>query len=163
MDSMCRMRNVIKKPAFTLIELMMSISILAIIMVAVGIALNASVMNYEVNRDISAAVVKANQAIARITSDLRCAQGVEVSEPNNQCSMFTADGSNITYSFNQSQGKLYLIKNSTSYILCDNIGSAVFARQVSGGRVKSVQVTLTVTVGGFTQNACGAVVIRKNM
>jgi prepilin-type N-terminal cleavage/methylation domain-containing protein len=157
------MRNVIKKTAFTLIELMMSISILAIIMVAVGIALNASVMNYEVNRDISAAVVKANQAISRITADLRCATAVDTSEPNNQCSMFTSDGSNITYSFDQSQNKLYLIKNSISYVLCDNIGSAVFDRQVAGGKVKSVQITLTVTVGSFTQNACAAVVIRKNM
>lgn len=156
------MKNNVKKPAFTLIELMISISILAIIMVAVGIALNASVMNYEANRNISEAVVKANQAIARITADLRCATAVDTSEPNNQCSMITSDGvTNITYSF--SDGKLYLIKNGTSYILCDNIGSAVFDRQVSGGKVKSVQIILTVTVGSFTQNACAAVVIRKNM
>ncbi|MFA6175440.1 MAG: type II secretion system protein [Phycisphaerae bacterium] len=163
MDSMCRMRNVIKKTAFTLIELMMSISILAIIMVAVGIALNASVMNYQANSDISAAVVKANQALGRITSDLRCATSVSASDPNNQCSMFTSDGSNITYSFDSSQKKLYLIKGGTSYVLCDNIGSVVFDRQVAGGKVKSVQIILTVTVGGFTQNACAAVVIRKNM
>ena len=165
MDSVCGMKNIIKKAAFTLIELMMSISILAIIMVAVGIALNASVMNYQANSDISAAVVKANQAIGRITSDLRCATAVDAAEPNSQCSMITSGGADITYSFNQSQGKLYLINNSTSqsYILCDNIGSVVFDRQVSGGKVKSVQIILTVTVVGFTQNACAAVVIRKNM
>ncbi len=157
------MKKNVKKSAFTLIELLMSISIMAIIMVALGIALNASVMNYQANRDISEAVVKANQAIARITADLRCATSVDISEPNNQCSMFTADGSDITYSFNQTQGKLYLIKSSTSYLLCDNISSAVFDREVSGGKVKSVQIILTVTVGGFTQNACGAAVIRKNM
>jgi len=157
------MKNNVKKPAFTLIELMMSISILAIIMVAVGMALNASVMNYEANRDISEAVIKANQAVGRITADLRCATSVDTSEPNTQCSMFTSEGSNITYSFDSSQGKLYLIKGGTSYVLCDNIGSVVFDRQVSGGKVKSVQIILTVTVGGFTQNACAAVVIRKNM
>ncbi|MFA6185782.1 MAG: type II secretion system protein [Phycisphaerae bacterium] len=157
------MKNNIKKPAFTLIELMMSISILAIIMVAVGIALNASVMNYEANRDISEAVIKANQAISRITADLRCARDVQTTEPNNQCSMHTSDGSDITYSFDSSQRKLYLIKGGTSYVLCDNIGSAVFDREVSGGKVKSVQIILTVTVGTFTQNACAAVVIRKNM
>lgn len=158
------MRNFLKKPAFTLIELMMSISILAIIMVAVGIALNASVMNYEANRDISQAVIKANQAISRITADLRCATAVSTSDPNNQCSMIAADGTtNIVYNFNQSLNKLYLIKAGTSYVLCDNIGSAVFEKEVSVGKVKSVQITLTVTVGGFTQNACAAVVIRKNM
>lgn len=158
------MKRNIKKNAFTLIELMMSISILAIIMVAVGIALNASVMNYEANRDISEAVIKANQAISRITADLRCAKAVQTSEPNNICSMIASDGiTTITYSFDQSQSKLYLIKNDVQYVLCDNIGSAVFDKEVSGAIVKSVQITLKVTVGSFTQNACGAVVIRKNM
>jgi prepilin-type N-terminal cleavage/methylation domain-containing protein len=156
------------KSAFTLVELLICLAIVGVILTAAAIAFDACIANYEANKNISDSVIKANQALSRMTADLRCAWPVQPTEPNNQCSMFTAEGNDITYLFNQAEGKLYLVDNktSTSYVLCENISSVSFDRTPDAndaGKVKSVQITLTVGSGNSAQNACAAVVIRRNL
>jgi prepilin-type N-terminal cleavage/methylation domain-containing protein len=155
---------------FTLVELLICLAVVGVILTAVAIAFDACVANYEANKNISDSIIKANQALSRITADLRCATAVDTSEPNNQCSMITAEGSDITYLFNQGEGKLYLVENGTAipYILCEDISSASFYRttalDANGVQyVKSVQITLTVGTGNYARDACAAVVIRKNL
>jgi len=156
------------KSAFTLVEMLICLAVVGVILTAVAIAFDACVANYEANKGISDSIIKANQALSRITADLRCAWPVQPDEPNNQCSMFTAEGKNITYLFNQGEGKLYLVDNgtATSYVLCEDISSAVFDRALDPcdpGKVTSVQIILTVGTGNFARDACAAAVIRKNL
>jgi prepilin-type N-terminal cleavage/methylation domain-containing protein len=156
---------------FTLVELLICLAIVGIVLTAVAIAFDACVANYEANKGISDSVIKANQALSRITADLRCAADVDTnSEPNNQCAMHTAEGNDITYLFNQNEGKLYLIDNdtSTSHILCENVGLVRFDRTTAVDDsnlvyVKNVQITLTVGSGNSARNFCSAVTIRRNL
>jgi prepilin-type N-terminal cleavage/methylation domain-containing protein len=152
---------------FTLVEMIVCLAIIGVVLTAAAIAFDACIANYEANKNISDSVIKANQALSRITADLRCALPQAI-EPNNQCSMITAGMKNITYLFNQAERKLYLVDNdtSTSYVLCEDIGSAVFDRTLDPcdpGKVTSVQIILTVGTGNSAQNACAAVAIRKNL
>ncbi len=154
------------KSAFTLVELLICLAIVGVVLTAVAIALDACVANYEANKNMSDSVIKANQALSRITADLRCAIAVEQTEPNNQCTMFMATGDNIKYLF--SGGKLYLVKSGNSYKLCENISSANFDRTVGVNSlgeqcIKSVQITLRVGSGNYAWDACAAVVIRRNL
>ncbi len=159
------------KSAFTIIELMISIVLLAMILSAVSLAFDACISNYQANKDISDAVIKANQALSRITNDLRCAVAVDTSsEPNNQCALITAEGKDITYRFDNNARRIYLIENNTgvSHVLCDDISSAYFEKttevDVFGNRlVKNVQITLTIGSGNGVQKACAAVAIRRNL
>ena len=156
---------------FTLVELLICLAIVGIVLTAVAIAFDACVANYEANKGISDSVIKANQALSRITADLRCAADVDTnSEPNNQCAMHTAEGNDITYLFNQNEGKLYLVDNdtSTSHILCENVSLVRFDRTTAVDDsnlvyVKNVQITLTVGSGNSARNACAAVAIRRNL
>jgi prepilin-type N-terminal cleavage/methylation domain-containing protein len=161
------------KSAFTLVELLICLAIVGIVLTAVAIAFDACVANYEANKDISDSVIKANQALSRITADLRCAADVDTnSEPNNQCAMHTAEGNDITYLFNQNEGKLYLVDNdtstSTSHILCENVSLVRFDRTTAVDDsnlvyVKNVQITLTIGSGNSARNFCSAVTIRRNL
>jgi len=159
-----------KRTAFTLVELLISLTIAALVLVAAGVAFDASIMNYQVNKDRSDAFIKANQALMRITADLRCADAVVASEPNSQCTMITASGDDITYLFQANEEKIYLVNNVTSesYILCGNISSANFDRitatnDLGQEYVKNVDITLTVGIGSFTQKACTSVTVRRNL
>ena len=154
-----------KSDAFTLVELLLGLAITAVLLVAVAAALNASAMNYKANEDIYKAMNGARQALARMTSQLRTANAVDLSEPTNQCSFFTATNEDITYEFRSADNKLYLITNANGneYVLCDNVTAATFTKTDDGTKCKSVQISLTVTVGSISQSLSAASVIRRNL
>ncbi len=64
------------KSGFTLVEVLMSLVILATLMTAVAFAFDASVKNYQANRGIYETVNRGRQALMRITNDLRTASAV---------------------------------------------------------------------------------------
>ena len=162
-----RTRNSQSKFGFTMVELLISLALLAMIMAAVGVAVHASAMNYNANENIFAAMNTARQAAMRITSDLRTAI-VSDADPSNQCSMITADGRDITYRFNSADSTLYLDINAGasagSYVLCRNVTAMNFTRApATGDPVRNVRLIMEVTVGGTAQTVASAAVIRRNM
>lgn len=154
-----------KSDAFTLVELLLGLAISAVLLVAVAAALNASAMNYKTNEDIYKAMNGARQALTRMTSQLRTANAVDFSVPDTQCSFFTATNEDITYEFRSADNKLYLITNvnGNEYVLCDNVTAATFTKTDDGTKCKSVQISLTVTVGSVSQSLSAASVIRRNL
>ena len=148
---------------------MIALAITALLMAAVAVAINASVINYQENEDIFKAVNTARQGLARITTQLRTAQAVATAEANSQCSLVTVDGNDITYRYDSSNNSLYLDDNdaNSSDLLCDNVTAMEFRRQTategSLTYVKSVQVYMTIVSGNVQREVCGAVVIRKNL
>lgn len=155
-----------KSDAFTLVELLLGLAIMAVLLVAVAAALNASAMNYKTNEDIYKAMNGARQALTRMTSQLRTANGpFDLNAPDTQCSFFTATNEDITYEFRSADNKLYLITNvnGNEYVLCDNVTAATFTKTDDGTKCKSVQISLTVTVGSVSQSLSAASVIRRNL
>ena len=157
--------------AFTIAEVLIALAITAILMAAVAVAFNASVINYNENKDIFNAINKARQALSRITTELRTAKAVVVSEASSQCSLIVADGSDFTYQYNSSDNKLYLVTNDdlsdSDYLLCDNVTAMSFTKQTavedSVTYVKSVLISITVSCGNTHQSLSAAAVIRKNL
>lgn len=172
---------------FTIIEVMMSLVILAILMTAVAFAFDASVTNYQQNRGIYQTVNTGRQALLRITNDLRTAQDLPLSseEANTQISFgndTNGDGiydQDVTYRFDSDTNTLYYDDNitSNSYVLCSNVTAATFDRtehQIDrdngiGGvdtiwAVRDVRITLTVTdeSGNVSKTLAAATLVRKN-
>ncbi|MEE9369985.1 MAG: prepilin-type N-terminal cleavage/methylation domain-containing protein, partial [Sedimentisphaerales bacterium] len=56
---------------FTIVELLISLAIAALLLAAIAVAFNASVINYRENEDIFKTVNNTRQALSRITTDLR--------------------------------------------------------------------------------------------
>lgn len=155
--------------AFTIAELLIVLVILGMLLSAMAVAFNASVINYNTNRDMYEAMNSARQALLRITNDLRSAI-VNHDEPSSQCSMVTADGRNITYQYNSDRKKLYLVvnagTNAGTYRLCNNVTNMSFARATRTDdptAVRNVRILMTVTVGDVSQTLTTAAVVRKNL
>jgi len=156
--------------AFTIIELLIALAITAVLMTAVAVAFQASIVNYQQNQDIFNTINTARQALFRITTQLRTAKAksVPITEPANQCSLITADSQNITYRFNSTDNKLYLITNTDRYVLCDNVTAMTFTKNLGiDGEgvtyVKSVQISITVQSGKLTRTVSAAAVVRRNL
>lgn len=161
-------RNTIR-PAFTLVELLISLAITAMLLAAVAVAFNASVINYRENEEIYKAINGARQALFRITSQLRTATYVV---PNatatNECTLITADGEDLTYRYDSTAKTLYLVTNGVptdpDYKLCENVKTMTFTKDiVVEGEVRSVQIAMTVAAGGTEDKLSAAAVIRKNL
>lgn len=172
---------------FTMVEVMLSLTILAILMTAVAVAFDASVTNYNANKGIYQTVNTARQALLRITNDLRTAQDLPLSaeEANTQISFGNdTDGDGIydkdvTYRFDSGTNTLYYDDNLTgeSYVLCKNVTAATFDRTEhnidrdngAGGvetitAVRDVRITLTVTDdnGENSRTLAAATLVRRN-
>lgn len=178
------MKTPVKKTTgFTIVEVMLSLTILAILMTAVAFAFDASVTNYQANKGIYETVNTARQAMLRITNDLRSAQAVALiggGDPDNtQVSLVTNTGTDITYRYDSTDNTLYYDDNASSsnYVLCNNVTGATFNRtehQIdrdsgAGGMVtitaiRDVRIVLTLTddTGNISHTLAAATLVRKN-
>ncbi len=156
---------------FTLAEILIALAITGLLLAAVAVTFNASVMGYQENEDIFKTINDGRQALFRITTQLRTAAAVDPCTPNNECTLITAGGDNITYQYNDIDNKLYQIDNSTSssYLLCDNVTAMVFtgATDVDPSTgldyVKSVQISMTVQNNNTIKTFTAAAVIWRNL
>jgi len=163
------MKKTRNKTGFTIAELLIALAISGILLAAVAVAINGSVINYEQNEDIFKTINSARQALFRITTQLRTANAADPNSPSNQCTFITADGENITYDYRTADKKLYLITNSDGqeYLLCDKVTAMTFTKNVvtedSLIKVKSVQINMTVASGNVQKTISSAAVIRRNL
>ncbi|MFC1677297.1 type II secretion system protein J [Planctomycetota bacterium] len=165
------MFNAKSKNGFTLVEVLLSFAVMAILLTAIATAFNASAINYRENENIFQSMNSARQAMFRITNQLRTANAVDPNLPANECTLITADNEDVTYRYDSSDDKLYFVTNDdltdSNYILCDNVSAMNFVKATetedSVTYVKNVQISLTVQIGDVERKVCGAVVIRKNL
>lgn len=163
-----------ERNAFTIIELLISMTLLAMLMTAVAFAFDASIKNYQANQGIYRTVNTARAALLRITSEVRTAGGFEASgtyypavaltglgaldDPadNSELSITTAAVAlEYTYRYDSDDNTLYLIDNKTGdqYELCDNVTAMSFVRDtctvnvngVDYTDIRSVRIVMTVT------------------
>jgi prepilin-type N-terminal cleavage/methylation domain-containing protein len=170
------------KNGFTILEVLMSMVILAVLMTAIAVAFDASIINFQANDSISKTTNAARAALLRMTTELRTAQSVATLgtgagfDPTNlsQCSLATPDGT-ICYWFDQNNGVLRLdadgnvATHSTSDpALCKNVTAVTFARATVPGdtsKIRNVRIVLTLTddKGKNPQTMAAAAVVRRNL
>ena len=155
---------------FTIVEMLMALMIMGMLLAAVAVAFHASSLSYRHNEEMYRAMTTARAALLRITNDIRTASAVAVTEPAGQCSMVTAAGSDITYLYNSGDSTLYLVTNDddtdADYVLCSGVTAVTFDRATvpdDAGKVRNVQISMTVTAGANSQTISTAAVLRKNL
>jgi prepilin-type N-terminal cleavage/methylation domain-containing protein len=153
---------------FTMVELLLALAISAMLLAAVGVAFNASAVNYRENEEIFKTINNARQALFRITSQLRTAAAVDPCAPSSECSLITPSSENITYRYNSGDNKLYLDTGGNSYVLCDHVTAMTFTKNVvldaeAGWIVKGVQISMTVSSGDMERTIAAAAVVRRNL
>ena len=161
------MRHTGYKTGFTVAEMLVVLVITSLLLTAVAVAFHASIVNYRENEHIFKTINNARQALTRMTSQLRTGYFVDPNAPNNECSFFTADGSDITYQYRDTDDKLYLITNSDGqeYVLCEDVTAMTFAKLLTddGSDCKSIQISMTVQSGSMQRTVSAAAVVRKNL
>ena len=165
------MQNTRYKAGFTLVELLIALAIGAMLLAAVAVAFNASIVNFRENEEIFRTINSTRQALFRITTQLRTADAVDPNAPANECTFITADGQDITYRYDSGDGKLYLVTNDDpsdqDYVLCDNVTAMTFAKDAvvedEQIKVKKVQISMTVASGDLQRTVSTAAVIRRNL
>ena len=163
------MQNERCKTGFTIAELLVALAVAGILLAAVAVAFNASVINYRQNEDIFRTINSARQALFRMISQLRTADAVDPNSPANECALITASGEDITYRYDSEDNKLYLHNNDTGidYVLCDNVTAMTFTKDTvtedSQTKVTSVQISITTASGNVRQTSSAAAVIRRNL
>jgi len=165
------MQNTRYKTGFTLIEVLLALAVTGMLLAAVAVAFNASIINYRENEDIFRAINSARQALFRMITQVRTADAVDPNAPANECTLITSGGDDITYRYNSGDNKLYLITNDdltdSDYVLCDNVTAMTFTRQTvvedMQTKVKSVQISITVTSDNVQQTVSAAAVVRRNL
>ena len=156
---------------FTIAELLMALAVTVMILTAVALALNASVINYTRNDQVFKAISRGQQSLLRITNQLRTASAVDPDAAANECAMVTAEGDDITYRYDSTDDILYLVTNDNladdDYVLCGDVTGMTFQKQtaVVGGVtfVKSVCISMMIDAGGAGQPLSAAAVIQKNL
>ena len=163
---------------FTVIECLFGLAISAMLLTAVAVAFNASVISFRENEDMFWTMNNARQALTRMTSEIRTAGylpnpdlpdsllSVDPSAPTNACRFYTPTAELTTYEFRSADKKLYLIKNATNqeYVLCSNVVAATFTKTPTENpyRAKSVLISLTVQSGRSQRTLAAAAVVRRN-
>jgi len=165
---MCRTKT--SRCGFTIVEILVVLMILGVLLTALAAAFSASVTNFKVNEDAFEVTNSARQALTRITTELRTANAVAVSEASSQCSMVTSDNRDITYKFDSTDNTLYLVTNDSTldddYILCENVAAMTFVKAVDpvdAGVIRNVQISMTLSSDNFTKSISTAAVLRRNI
>lgn len=162
------MRNTKYKSGFTIVELLIALVITAIVLTAVAVAFNASVINYRENENIFNTINNPRQALIQMTTQLRNAYAVDHTAPANECSFIKVfGGDSFTFRYVSSDQKIYLVDSTGSHTLCDNVTAATFTKtcttEDSVTYVKSVQISITVEINGSARTVSAATAIRKNL
>jgi len=151
---------------FTLVELLISLVIVGLLLSAIAVVLNASVINYRENEEVFRSINEARQALTRMTSQIRTGL-VDFNNVADQqtCKVSCSDGSIVKYHYDSVNKRLYLYDYNTSsdYLLCDNVSSIIFNKDNSttSGDVKSVRISITISDDQITQSLVAAAVVRR--
>ncbi len=161
------------RSAFTLMEVLISMTILAVLMTAVAVAFDASMKNYKDNEALAKQMNIARAALLRMTNDIRTAREIVVNADSTQCRIASNgdDQPDIIYRFDGNV--LYLDVCSSSgppihYVLCENIAEMTFTWSPVPGQpslVRNVRITMTVTdeSSQTSKKLAAAAVVRRNL
>jgi prepilin-type N-terminal cleavage/methylation domain-containing protein len=159
---------------FTIAELLVALAVTAILLTAVAVAFNASAINYNENTEMFKALNTGRQAMLRMTNQLRTANSASTTDPNSRCYFWTGDTPSLHRGFRYANNEVDLVyldsagNVTASYMLCENVADMKFTRTTgldSNNQpcVKSVQMSMKITVGDNSQKVTGAVVLRKTL
>lgn len=148
-----------QRKGFTVVEMLVAVTILAMLMAAVAVAFDASMKNYQANQDIYETVKVGRQSMMRMINDLRSARAVNVTgsvvaytdtqygvfaqsrglnwvgDDAYSCSLINAAGQALCYRYEPDAETLWLDDNDNteSYVLCKHIKGVTFNRVVIAG------------------------------
>ena len=157
--------------AFSIVEVLISLTITSLLLTAVSAAFSASSAVIQNNDEFFRASQAARVALAQMLSEIRRANAVTAAPDTHQISLITADLQDITYRYQTgATGALKLITNDSTtdpdYTLARNVSSCSFTSDTIVGEggvshVARVSITLAIEVGDNLIRLSGSAAPRR--
>ncbi len=122
-------RNNQLKRGFTLVEMLIALSITGMLLAATAVAFNAAFTSYSVNTNLADVNMSARNSLHQMCSTIRMAVNdpaistIDVSDGGNKCSMTNSDGQAVIYKYDPTQKQLLVnIDADTNwYLMADDV------------------------------------------
>lgn len=157
-----------RRRGLSIVEVLISLSITAMLLTAVTAAFSASASIVENNDEFFRASQAARVSMTQILTEIRRSHAVSVT--GSQIDMIASDGTDRSYAYDNTAQRLKLVTNDVTtdpdYTLASNVTSAAFAADTKtdqGGisHVVRVSVTLVIHVGGNEIRLSGSAAPRR--
>jgi len=163
-----------------LIEVLLSLAIMALLLGATAVAFDAALKSYKVNHDLASVSVSARNAIHQMTTTLRSAWNdpssdtIDVTDEGTQCMMVDAWGRNVGYRYSKLDFQLQATIDGGShwYAMVENVhpvsvGEPIFTAtdpqdgDFQTGTVGRVEIRFMVSQDGLSRTFSAAAVPRN--
>jgi prepilin-type N-terminal cleavage/methylation domain-containing protein len=157
------------KTAFTLIEMLLSLAIMAVVLTAVAVAFNGSAVNLSENKEIYQGTTVARMALTRMANQLRTASSIATTTAGNVLDFYDINNARNYLHYNSGTKALYVdTAGRTNVLLCENVKSVTFTPTLgldsyNHNVVQNVKIQMTISSGNNDANMATSVTIRKAM
>ena len=156
---------------FTMVEMLISLVILAMLLTAVATAMHASLQSYSENDKIAATTQTARAVVSRMMSDVRTAAAI--STTTTRLTITAPNGGTIEYEFvngqllyRRTEGTLvtYVLMDSTDQVRLTSLNIARESGMNDQGQActKSVKATLMMSAGTQSFAVTASSAVRRN-
>jgi len=173
-----------RSAGLSLIEVLLSITIMALLLTATAVAFDAAFKSYKVNHDLATVSVSARNALYQMSATIRSAWNdpdvdtIDISSDGTECSLVDADGRAVIYRYVEAdkQLKVNLDGSADWFVLVDNVypvtvGEQIFTATseqgdilsgaVTGQKLSQVEMRFMVTQEGLSRTISAAAVPRN--
>lgn len=177
-----------RSAGLSLIEVLLSITIMALLLTATAVAFDAAFKSYKINHDLATVSVSARNALYQMSATIRSAWNdpdvdtIDISADGTECSLVDADGRAVIYRYVEAdkQLKVEIISpegvSSGWFVLVDNVypvtvGEQIFTAtseqgdilsgSVTGQKLSQVEMRFMVTQEGLSRTISAAAVPRN--
>lgn len=163
----------------SLVEVLISLAIVALLLTATGIAFDAALDNYKINQDMASVSVAARNSLYQMTSTIRSAWNLAPAEDPNaaidvpvdgrSCELLDADGRVVIYRYNTATQELQVNIDGDAkwYVMVENVfpitvGESIFtATYTPDDLVSRVEIRFQVSQEGLSRTISAAAVPRN--
>ncbi len=169
-----------RKRGLSLVEVLISLSIIALLLVATGTAFDAAFSSYQENHDMATVSVSARNALYQMTNTIRSAWNTDPTiDPDNAiyvtdttCELRNASGNVINYRYNDQETRLEVSDDGETnwYTMVENVfpvstaeeDQAIFVESPGlDGNVARVEIRFMVSQDGLSRTVSAAAVPRN--
>jgi prepilin-type N-terminal cleavage/methylation domain-containing protein len=157
------------KTAFTLIEMLLSLAIMAVVLTAVAVAFNGSAVNLSENKEIYQSTTVARMALTRVSNQLRTASKIATTTAGSILDFNDVHNMRQYLHYN-SDAKTLCVDTAghTNVLLCENVKSVRFTPTLgldsyNHNVVQNVKIQMTISAGNSDANMATSVTIRKSL
>lgn len=126
-----------RRGAFTIVEILMALTILALLLTSLAVAFHASMKTYDDNREIAAATQTARSVLNRLADNIRRAAAVDLSTGTNEIHVLCPD----TDDGKSREVRFTYVVGSKTLRFREYIDSAVTTDQMLLGEGDDIEVT----------------------